>query len=107
MTTYLSNAFSLQMLDTAAAHEIRTAPVTASETAQALSGGFTSAIGHADTARVVSGLLGLDVPCNRANIRLTAADTLYVAQVTGGRLPEGATELPEGMTLAFVRVTAD
>lgn len=107
MKTYLSNAFSLQMLDMSAAHEIHAAPVTAEETAQALSGGFTSAIGHADTARVVSGMLGLDVPANRANIRLTAADALYVAQVTGGRLLEGATELPKGMTLAFVRVTAD
>lgn len=95
------------MLDTASPHIIRTTPVTASETAEALRGGFVSAIGHADTARVVSGLLGLDVECNRVNIRLAAADTLYVAQVTGGRLPEGATTLPEGMELTFVRVTAD
>lgn len=104
---YLSNAFSLQMLDMDVAHTVQAAPVTAAETAEALRGGFTSAIGHADTARVVSGLLGLDVPASRANIHLTAADILYVAQVTGGRLPEGATTLPPGMTLAFVRVTVD
>lgn len=104
---YLSNAFSLQMLETGTAHTVRTAPVTASEVADALRGGYVSAIGHADTARVVSGLLKLDVPANRVNLRLTASDILYVAQVTGGRLPEGATVLPEGVTLQFVRVTAD
>lgn len=104
---YLSNAFSLQMLETDKPHNIRTVPVTASETAEALRGGFVSAIGHADTARVVSGLLGLDALCQRINVRLAEGDTLYVAQVTGGRLPEGATTLPEGMALAFLRVTAD
>lgn len=105
--TYLSNAFSLQMLDAGAAHTIQTAPATVEETVEALRGGFVSAVGHTDTARVVSGLLGLDVPANRVNVRLTAGDILYVAQVTGGRLPEGATKLPDGMALAFVRVTAD
>lgn len=104
---YLTNAFSLQMLETGTAHTVRTAPVTAQEVADALRGGYASAIGHADTARVVSGLLGLEVPANRVNVRLTAADTLYVAQVTGGRLPEGATTLPDGVSLTFVRVTAD
>ncbi len=104
---YLSNAFSLQMTEADKPHVISTTPVTASETAEALRGGFVSAIGHADTARVVSGLLDIDVKCNRVNIRLAPTDTLYVAQVTGGRLPEGATTLPDGMALAFIRLTAD
>lgn len=104
---YLTNAFSLQMLEAGMSHTVQTAPVTASEVADALRGGYVSAIGHADTARVVSGLLGLDVPCQRINVRLATEDTLYVAQVTGGRLPEGATTLPDGVTLTFVRVTAD
>lgn len=102
---YVANAFSLQMLEAGRAHTVRTEPVTADAVTAALAGGFTSAIGHADTARVVSGLLDVDVACNRVNVRLTGDDILYVAQVTGGRLPEGATTLPEGMTLQFMRIT--
>lgn len=104
---YLSNAFSLQMMETNIPHTIRTTPCTAAEVAEALRVGFTSAIGHADTAVVVSSLLGLDVPCQRINVRLAVGDVLYVAQVTGGRLPEGATTLPEGFSLAFIRVTVN
>lgn len=58
-----------------------------------------SAIGHADTARVVSNILNRDVQANRISLTLSEGDTLYVAQLTGGRLPEGATTLPEGFTL--------
>ena len=35
---------------------------------------------------------------------LKKGDTLYVAQLTGGRLPEGATELPEGFSFKFLKV---
>lgn len=31
-------------------------------------------------------------------------DTLYVGQVVGGRLPEGATTLPDGFEIKFIRV---
>ena len=104
---YVSNAFSLQMTDCNKPHTIHTEPVTAEQVAESIRDGFTSAIGHADTANVVSGLLGVEIPCQRINVRLTADDTLYVAQLTGGRLPEGATTLPEGFTLTFQRVTVD
>ena len=60
-----------------------------------------SAVGHPDTAAV------LGVPCNRMNVRLEKGDTLYVAQLTGGRLPEGCTTLPEGFSFTFVKVTLD
>lgn len=104
---YVSNAFSLQMTETTMPHTIHTTPVTTEQVAEAVRDGFTSAIGHADTANVVSGLLGVEVPCQRINVRLTADDALFVAQLTGGRLPEGATTLPEGFTMAFQRVTVD
>ena len=32
-------------------------------------------------------------------------DTLYVAQLMGGRLPEGTTKLPEGFWFKFFKVT--
>lgn len=67
--------------------------------------GFESCIGHADTAAVISNLLGVDLPMNRQSVTLEENETVVVAQYTGPRLPEGATELPEGATITFWQVT--
>lgn len=99
---FLGNAFSLQMLDTSVSNIVNIVPVTIGEIAGS---DFVSVIGHADTANVVSNILKRDVPANRTSVRLEKGDVLYVAQVTGGRLPEGATTLPEGFSLAFLKVT--
>lgn len=101
MKNYLGNAFSLQMLDLEQENKVSINPVTAAEVA---SSGAESVIGHADTANVVSDILGIEVPMNRVSVKLNQGDILYVAQVTGGRLPEGATTLPEGMAITFVKV---
>lgn len=61
--------------------------------------GLESAVGHQDTANV------LGVPCNRINVALKKGDICYVAQLQGGRLPEGSTTLPEGFTFKFFKVT--
>jgi len=73
---------------------------------------FVPAIGHADTARIAENLLnkalsGWTVPplFNRTNITLNEGDILFVAQFRGQRLPEGATELPEGATIEWWQVT--
>lgn len=88
---YLLNAFSLQMLaDFPANIQITEVP--------ALPAGLVSAVGHADTAAV------LGVPMARINVTLHKGDVAYVAQVVGGRLPEGATTLPAGFTLKYLRV---
>jgi hypothetical protein len=89
--TFLLNAFSLQMIDVPAS-------VTFEEV-ESLPEGLTSAIGHADTAAV------LGVPMNRINIKLNRGDVAYIAQLTGGRLPEGSTTLPEGFKFKFIKVT--
>ena len=99
---YLGNAFSLQMLNVTVSNTVNIVPADVDEIADS---NFMSVIGHADTAAVVSNILNRDVPANRASVRLEKGDILYVAQVTGGRLPEGATTLPEGFTLAFLKVT--
>lgn len=65
---------------------------------------WKSAIGHAETAAIVSGLLGLEVPMNRATVQLLPGDEALVAQYRGPRLPEGATRLPEGAEIAFYYV---
>lgn len=88
---YLLNAFSLQMLEAYPCEvrftEVDTLPV-----------GLESAVGHADTAAV------LGVAMNRCNVKLSKGDTAYVAQLQGGRLPEGSTTLPEGFSFKFLKV---
>lgn len=95
----LSNAFSLNMLVEDANLSVR--KVNKATGRELLAQGFTSAIGHADTASVVSADLGLEVPMNRATITLQPGDTLVVAQYKGPRLPEGSTQLPEGASIEY------
>lgn len=59
---------------------------------------YTSVVGHLDTANV------LGVQFNRVNLTLNPGDVLLVAQLTGGRLPEGATTLPEGFAFKYYEV---
>ena len=40
----------------------------------------------------------------RISVTLQPGDVLYVAQLRGGRLPEGTTTLPEGFGFDWVRV---
>lgn len=89
----LLNAFSLQMLEDFPCN-IKVAEISEDE----IGDNIYSAIGHQDTANV------LGVPMRRINIRLHKGDTAYVAQLVGGRLPEGATTLPEGFTFKFFKV---
>lgn len=87
---YLLNAFSLQMVE---------CPSTICVTeVDAIPAGLESAVGHADTARV------LGVEMNRVSVHLNKGDVAYVAQLTGGRLPEGATTLPKGYSFKYLRV---
>lgn len=90
MTTYLLNAFSLQMVETFPC-EVKFTEV------ESLPEGLVSAIGHADTAAV------LGVPMNRVSVKLSKGDTAYIAQLVGGRLPEGSTTLPEGFSFKFLK----
>ena len=60
-----------------------------------------SVVGHPDTAAV------LGVRFNRVSVKLNKGDVLYVAQIVGGRLPEGCTTLPDGFTFKFLKVTIE
>ena len=89
---YLLNAFSLQMVQlpaTVTFVEVDSLPSLDT---------LVSAIGHQDTANV------LGVPMNRVNVSLAKGDVAYVAQLVGGRLPEGSTTLPDGFSFKFVKV---
>ena len=98
----ITNAFSLNM--------IATFPVAVTveeisvEQARVLAADAESVVGHADTAAVFSDVLGLEVPANRATVSLVKGDRLLVGQYRGPRLPEGASQLPEGATIQWLSV---
>lgn len=94
---YIANAFSLQMIDV----ENYSINVTTlnEEEFNAVKSTAHSVVGHPDTANV------LGVEHNRSSIKLNIGDILYVAQLSGGRLPEGATKLPEGFSFKYLKVT--
>lgn len=101
---YVSNAFSLQMLPDGLQIMVKTVSIEAVQQRLAREP-WCSIIGHADTAAVVSNQLGFSVRHDRKSINLMDGDVLYVAQLTGGRLPEGASELPDGFRLEWREVT--
>ena len=108
---YLGNAFSLQMLDVSKkGMDLNIKPVDAdfiSYTKGISSKEIISIVGHKDTASVISNLVGFPVEFNRESVTLSKFDTLIVAQVVGGRLAEGCTELSEGVEIKFFMVTTN
>lgn len=63
-------------------------------------------VGHENTAMILNKLLGRDdIFMNRIRSSMGYDDTLLIGQLIGQRLPEGCTELPEGIEFTFVRVT--
>ena len=95
MANYLSNAFSLQMLSSFPT----TLNISECSKEEALSPSNISVVGHPDTAVV------LGVKFNRVSLTLQPGDTLYVAQLQGGRLPEGCTTLPAGFSFKYLKIT--
>lgn len=113
---YVGNAFSLQMVQDC---DIAVRSVTADDAKQAIYKDLPAVqfcIGHADTARMAAKALNeakadydwaafTEEGCfHRVNVTLKKGDVLYVMQVVGGRLPEGCTELPEGIQLVWKKV---
>lgn len=103
---YLANAFSLQMINMKKRKtDIQTIPLTKEDfITQLKSKDFKSIIGHEDMANVLSSILKMSIKVNRTSIILSPGDILFVAQLTGGRLPVGVTALPEGFFLDFIKV---
>ena len=77
-------------------------------TTAAEDGNLISAIGHPNTAAILSDMLGTQIVAARINIELGDGEgrykTVYLAQYRGPRLPEGATELPAGAAIEWYRV---
>jgi len=105
-TLYIANAFSLSMLTSEYAMvTIESKPDVYFDFNQYDT--IVSCVGHEDTAKLFSQLLGRDVPMARINVQLKLDDSMLVGQLVGGRLPEGSTSLPEGVTIVWklVKVT--
>jgi hypothetical protein len=66
-------------------------------------GEIVSAVGHADTARLVGQELGIQLSADRRNVQL-GDEHVLVAQYIGPRLPDGATELPSGARIEWFLV---
>lgn len=96
----LINAFPLQIVADGSVLSVRAASHDEARAALAIG----SAVGHADTAAVLSAILGVPVPVARVTLPTSAEGDVVVAQYSGSRLPEGATALPPGARLDFRRV---
>ena len=94
---YVCNAFSLQMV-APGYYNLEVRQMTQDEF-EFIKDQVPSAVGHPDTAVV------LGVECNRVNVSLHYGDAIVVAQLMGGRLPEGATTLPKGFTFSYFMIT--
>ena len=102
---YLLNAFSINMLalkEVESIHQVSFREITVGIARNNLADGeWVSGVGHADTATVFASELRRPVECNRMSVTLQPGDRVLVGQYTGPRLPEGATELPEGATIQW------
>lgn len=114
---YIGNAFSLQMMQSG------TVDISVVDTLDVnldIRNNWDTVqfcIGHADTAAVAcadlntyrffgdsANNLTVEKVFQRRNVSLQSGDILYVLQVVGGRLPEGCTELPAGISLQWRKV---
>ena len=98
---YLVNSFSLNMLANPDETFGVNRPISKTDIPQDV----VSAIGHADTAAVVSADLGWEIHPNRVSVSLKNGDKIYVAQYIGPRLEEGAVLLPQGAEIKYFSVT--
>lgn len=107
---FVSNAFSLNMLGEEAEgwHGVDINIIECPGGAHDVyDRGAISLVGHEDTARLFSSLIGEEVATNRVSVKLRRGDILFVGQYSGPRLPEGATTLPEGASIRWLRVAID
>lgn len=96
MNKYISNAFSFQMLlgnEGVLKWKNISEDYFKKETQDAY-----SCVGHTDLANI----LGVDY--NREPICLHNQDILYLCQLVGGRLPLGATKLPNDCEFKYIQI---
>lgn len=100
----LVNAFSPNMLPEGFSGRLNFELISLDE-ARELAPQVASAVGHADTATLFSAILDTPVEVFRMNVELMPNMWLLLGQYRGPRLPEGATSLPEGASIAWYVVS--
>jgi hypothetical protein len=109
---YLSNAFSLGMIDTlhhsdggCSVANFRISGCSLRYAREWVAKGpWQSCVGHADTALLLSELLSTEVLMRRVSTSLVHGDSILVAQYNGPRLPEGCKTLPEDAKIRWYEV---
>lgn len=93
---YLTNAFSINMLDFEKnkLFELKIYEADESFVKNAITdalelNNFTSVIGHEATAKILTEILGVNIPFNRTQVKLMKGDIAIVFQLVGIRLEEG------------------
>jgi len=110
MTCYILNSFSFNMINPGTVFKMVMVDRSSVEEVVAIladlrgknEGGVISAVGHADTAKIFSQLLGEEIVAARVTVSLKMGDLAVVGQYVGTRLPEGATSLPEGARIDWI-----
>jgi len=104
---YLLNAFSFNLIDWAETNraKIQVQKLTLEQTKEILEKeNVVSYVGHKETASILTGLLGREIPCQRATVTLQHWNQAIIAQYIGPRLPEGTTQLPPGAEIIFLLI---
>ncbi len=101
---HLLSAFSANMLPDPGSYVVEVLQLSGDEIS-GLATGAKSWVGHASTAALFSTVLGRPVEHRRDTLTLVDGDVALLGQYRGPRLPEGATELPEGAELRWYRIT--
>ena len=110
-TVVIANAFSLSMIPEGDfTHTFSMDEVSLEDAREIIDDAkaIKSCVGHADTAKIFSDMLGTEVVPNRVSYSLDPSkrtfgpsEVLLVGQYSGPRLPEGATVLPEGARIRW------
>lgn len=106
-TLYILNASPLSLFPSQHRLLVEWWPLTTPEAAARVAehaangGAVRSALGHADLAGLVSGLLVYPLAVDRSSVTLTPGDQALVCQYRGPRLAEGTTRLPDDARLGW------
>jgi hypothetical protein len=100
---YLTSSFSMQMIKRYPL-SMEVNEIDKKTFIEGLRYGFYGAVGHEPTASMMTNDLGMLIAFNRVRVTVSPGDTLFIWQYAGGRLPEGATVLPDGAEIRYLRV---
>ena len=104
MGKYILNGFSPNMLTHMDICTVVFYRATWDDVARSVKSGAISAIGHDSTAKIISTVIGHDVPANRVNVSLDKGDTGFIITLPF-RPVEGKVYTADEIKAAGVRIT--